>query len=78
MSDSDLKEVPLTNWFKSESNFPEIYSVNSTLELGVNVSSPSANPIHVQALGTKNSSAMGSAPNKGNPVGHFPLEVQEV
>jgi len=74
MSDSDLEEVPLTNWFDSESDFPEISSVNSTLELSVNVSSPSANPVHVQALGTKDSSATGSAPNKGNPVGHTPLE----
>jgi len=76
MSDSELEEVPLANWFDSESNLPEI-SVNSTPELGVNVSSPSANPIHVQALGTENSSAMGSAPNNGKPVGHAPLEETE-
>jgi len=77
MSDDDLEEVPLTNWFYSESNFPEISSVNSTLELGVNVSSPSANTNHDQALGTEDSSAMGSAPSKGNPVGNAPLEATE-
>jgi len=74
MSDSDLEEVSLTNWFDSESNFPEISSVNSTRELGVIVSSPSANLIHIQALGTEDINEMGLAPNKGNPVGHAPLE----
>jgi len=43
MSNSDLEEMPLTNWFDSESDFPEISSVNSTLELGVNVSSNRGN-----------------------------------
>jgi len=37
MSDIDQEEEPLTNWFDSEFNFPEISSVNSTPELGVNV-----------------------------------------
>jgi len=36
-----------------------------------------ANPIHVQALGNKDSSAMDSAPDNGNPVGHAPLEEAE-
>jgi len=62
MSDSDLEEVPLTNWFDSKSDLPGISSVDSTLELGVNVRSHSANPIHVWALGIEDSSAMGSAP----------------
>jgi len=74
MSDRDQEEVPLTNWFDSESNLPEISSVNSTPELGLNVRSPSANTIHVRAVEVEDSSAMGSAPNKGNPVGHAPLE----
>jgi len=54
MSDADLEEVPLTNWFDSESDFPEISSVNSTPHLGVNVISPSANIHYIdQALGTE-------------------------
>jgi len=65
MSDSALKEAPLATWFDSESNLLDISSVNSTPELGVN-----ANPILVRALRTEDSSAMGSAPNKSNPVGH--------
>jgi len=77
MSNSDLEEVPFTNWFDSESDLPEILSVNSTLELGVNVSSHSANTIHVRALEVEDSSAMGSVPNKGNLVGHAPLEETE-
>jgi len=55
MSDNDLEEVPLANWFDSESDFPEISSVNSTPHLGVIVSSPSAHPHHDQALGTEDS-----------------------
>jgi len=31
MSDNDQEEVPLTNWFDSESDFSEISSVNTTL-----------------------------------------------
>jgi len=77
MSDSDLEEVPLTNWFDSKSNLPKISSVSSTPELGVIVSSQFANPIHVQALGTEDSSAMGLAPNKDNLVGHAPLDETE-
>jgi len=73
----DLEEVPLTNWFDSESDFPEISSVNSTLELGVNVSSPSANPHHEQALGTEDSNAAGSVSNRGNLMGHAPFEETE-
>jgi len=41
------------------------------------VSSPSAKTIHVPTLEVEDSSAMGSAPNKGNPVGHVPLEETE-
>jgi len=68
MLDTDLEEVPLTNWFDSESDFPEISSVNSTPNPGVNVISPSANINHVQALGIKDSNAKRSASNMGNPV----------
>jgi len=63
MSKSDLEEVPLTNWFDSESDCPEISLVNSTLELGVNVSSPSASFTHVRAVEVEDSSAMDLAPN---------------
>jgi len=69
MSDSDQEKLPNTGWFDSKSDLPGISSVDSTLELGVIVSSPSASQIHVKALDFKDSSAMGSAPNKGNPVG---------
>jgi len=51
MSDTDLKEVPLTNWFDSESDLPEISSVNSTPNPGVNLILPSADIPHEQALG---------------------------
>jgi len=77
MSDSDLEEPPHTGWFDSESDLPGISSVYSTIELGVIVSSPSASHIHVRALDYEESSAMGSAPNKGNLVGHAPLEKTE-
>jgi len=76
MSDNDLEEMPLTNWFDSKSDFLEI-SVNSTLELGVNVSTPSAIQHHYQAIGTKDSNAAGSASNRGNSIGHVLLEETE-
>jgi len=77
MSYSDQEEVPLTNWFDLESEFPEISSVNSTLELCIIVSSSSANAINVRVLEVEDSSAMGPAPNKGNPVGHALSEKTE-
>jgi len=46
MSDSELEDVPITNWFDSESNFPEMSSVNTTPHLGVSVSLPSVKTHH--------------------------------
>jgi len=37
MSDSELEDVPVVNWFDSESDFPEISSVNTPPHLGVHV-----------------------------------------
>jgi len=74
MSDTDSEEVPLTNWLDSESHFPEISSVISTINAGVNVISPSANVHHKQTLGIEDSNATGSASNSGNLVGHVLLE----
>jgi len=76
MSNRDLEEVPLTNWFDSESDLPEISSVNSTLELGVNVSSesPSSNNTHVRAPKVEDCSAIGSAPNTGNRKRQNPVK----
>jgi len=48
--------------------------VNSAINQGANVISPSANLIHEQALGVEDSNAAGSASNGGNPVGHVLLE----
>jgi len=53
MSDSDLEEVLLTNWFDSESEFREISSVNSTTHLGVNVSSPLPTHTMIRPLGPR-------------------------
>jgi len=86
MSDSDLEELPHTGWFDSEPDLPEISSVDSTLgstdeissvEPGVIVSSPSATTQMYRAVEVGDSSAMGPAPNKGNPVGHVPLQETE-
>jgi len=74
MLDTDLEEVPLTNWFDSVSDFPEISSVNSTPNPGVNVISPSGNIHHKQTLGIEDSNATGSASNTDNPVGYVLLE----
>jgi len=51
--------------------------VDSTIELGVNVSSPSANLPHVEAMYFEDSNAMGPAPNKGNSVGDVPSRETE-
>jgi len=80
MSDSDLEEPLNTgwfHWFDSESDLPGILSVDSTIEQGVIVSSPSVDQIHVRALDFEESNAMGTAPNNGNPVGHVPLGETE-
>jgi len=42
MSDSDTEIPHHTGWFGSESDLPGISSLDSTIELGVNVCSPSA------------------------------------
>jgi len=74
MSDNDQEDAPLTNWFDSESDFPEMSSVNTTPHLGVNVSPPSVNNPHDWALENEDNSAMDSAPNKGNSAGKVLLE----
>jgi len=72
MSDIDQDELPHTGWFDSESDLPGFSSVDSTIDLGVNVSSPSANLPHVEAMYFGDSNAMSPAPNKGNSVGNVP------
>jgi len=51
--------------------------VNSTLILGIYVSTPSANQHHNQAFETEDSNAAGSASNGGNAMGHVPLEEMD-
>jgi len=63
MSDSDLEELPNNGWFDSESDLPEISSVDSTLATGVIVSSPTADHIQARALDFGDSNATGPAPN---------------
>jgi len=74
MSDHDLKEVPFNNWYDSKSEFPEMLSVNTTPNHGVNVTSPSVDTHHDWAPENEDSSAMDSAPNMGNSAGNVPLE----
>jgi len=58
-------------WFHSESELPEMLSVDSTLVMGVNVSFPSADHIQgVRALDFWNNSATGPTPKIGILVGH--------
>jgi len=79
MSDSDLvlEEPPNNGWFDSESDLPGISWVDSTIEQGVIVSSPSASQIQTRSLDFGDSSATSPAPNKGTPVGHVPLDGAE-
>jgi len=73
MSDIDPDKLPYTGWFDSESDLSGISSVDSTINLGVNMSFPPANQPHIRALDFGDSNAMGSAPNTGNSVGNIPL-----
>jgi len=61
MSDSDHEELPNNGWFDSGSDLPGILSVDSTLDMGVNVSSPSADR-HIRSLDFGDSSTVGQAP----------------
>jgi len=58
MSDSDQEELLNNGWFDSESNLTRISSVDSTLAMSVNVSSPSADQIQVRALDFGDSSSL--------------------
>jgi len=77
MSNSDIEELPNTGWFDSESELPGISSVDSTLELEVNMNCPSANLTLPRALETGDSNTTGPAPNTSIPVGYVPLGGNE-
>jgi len=77
MSDSDTEIPPHTGWFNSKSDLPGISSVDSTIELGVNVCSPSADQTHTRAMECWDHLPTASAPNKGNLVDHAPSEEAE-
>jgi len=69
ISDSELEETPIINWFDSESDFPEMSSVSLSLNLCVNVGQFTITPQNNMALGIKDGSMTGSALNKGNKAG---------
>jgi len=69
MSNSDTEEQPNTGWFDSESELPEISSVDPTIELKVNMSCPSASLTLARALEIGDSNTIGPAPNTGIPGG---------
>jgi len=78
MSEIDPDDPPEPGWFDSESELPGILSVDPTIELGVNMSFPSADLIQeVRAIVIWNSSAPGPARNTGNLVGNGPQEGAE-
>jgi len=74
MSDIELKDVPIINWFDSESYLPEISSINSTPHLGLNVGQTSVNTLHNWALGVDDSNAADSAPIWGTLAGNALLK----
>jgi len=65
MSDSELEEVSVLNWFDSESDLPEMW---------VNVGQTPVNTPHDWALGDEDSDATDSAPNTGTLAGNALLE----
>jgi len=76
MSDNDQEGAPFNVWFDSEVDFPNISLVSTITYMGVNVSSPSANTPQDGAQENEDSSAMDSAPNKGNSAGNIPLKEE--
>jgi len=73
MSEVDQDELSEPGWFDSDSELPGISSVDSTTELGINMSFPSADHRQeVRALITGNSSETGPAPYTGILVGNVP------
>jgi len=78
MSEVDQDKLPEPGWFDSESELTGISSVDPTIELGVNMSFPSADfEQEVRALIIENSSATGPATNTGILVGNGPQERTE-
>jgi len=74
MSDSDQEYSLLPGWLELESDLPWNSSVDSTLELGINVSSFSANQTQTRAVVHGDSNIAGPASNRGTSVGYVPLE----
>jgi len=74
MSDSELEDVPVVNWFDSQSDFPEMSSVNTTPHLSVNVGQTPVNMPHTCAVGDEDSDAADSVPNTGTLAGNALLE----
>jgi len=66
MSDSELKETSVVNWFDSESDLPHISSINSTPQPGINIGQFSQNPM---VLGIEDGSMTGLVSNRGNQAG---------
>jgi len=78
MLDIDQEESHQTGCSDSESEPPGFSSVNSTKIQSVNVCSPSVNQTHDRAsFKCWDTPSLESAPYKGNPAGHVPLEGAE-
>jgi len=79
MSDCDSDRPPHTGWSDYETDLPVNSSVDSSVELGVNVCSPSADQTQTRALYIECWDLLptASAPIKGNLVGHAPSEEAE-
>jgi len=77
MSDTDYDKPQFPRWFDSESDLPQNLSVDSTIELGVNVSIFSANQTQTRALYFGDSNIASPTSNRGTSVGHVPLEETE-
>jgi len=78
MSEVDPDELPEHGRFDSESEPPEISSVDPAVELGVNMSSHSPNFIQEsRVLVTGNSNTTASARYQGSTMGHVLLSGTE-
>jgi len=66
MSDSELQEMPVINWFDSETDLPDISTINLTPNLGVNVGEISVTTQNTMAVGIEDDSVAGLVSNRDN------------
>jgi len=69
VSDIELEDVPIRNWFDSESDLPEIIFISLSTNLGINVGKFSVPTQDSLATGVEDDSLADLGLSKGNQIG---------